>query len=230
MAKNYNVGMKVRATKEMEVFYGQDYVSGIKQTRTLPVKEDQPKIFSGEPIYAVRESDDLTSWTKDISEKAPCFAVTDSDRFDAQASGKLLAVSGLDTFVLGTVFYDHTHQYEDGDPLYVQNIAVSATSLPELNGIVASVNMLTNQKPTTQGTVPSIVGYVVDGIIELKGSVAPAISANSNWALNPEGYQTDPANTNDRTVTGGPALWTEATPSATMLKFATHFVGAAKNA
>lgn len=229
MAKNYNVGMKVRATKEMEVFYGQDYVSGIKQTRTLPVKDGVAKIFSGEPIYSVTDAGDTTSWTKTIGEGAPCFAVTDSDRFDAQASGKLLAVSGLDTFVLGTVFYDHSVDYKDGDALYVTELTPSDTVLPELNGIVAKVNGLTNAKPVGAGKVTSIVGYVVDGVIELKGSVAPAASANSNYALNPEGYQTDPANTNDRTVTGGPALWTEATPSATMLKFSTHFV-AAKNA
>lgn len=268
-----NIGMKVRPVKEMEIFYGQDLVSGVKQTRTLPVdSEVSSKIWSGEVIfsqksiagdkyikplpngdYGVANNSEWIKGTADakagyilsssIAAGIPHFAVTDSDRFDVKASGKLLALVGTDTFQLGTCLYDHTAAYADGDALYVKQVDLSvagnASVVPELAGKAGIVNVLTSVPPTTSTVTAaavvdnSIVGYVIDGVIELKGNVAVDTGVytlnESNQrvytqaGMNPEGYQ-QTGNPLDRIVTGGPALWTEATDSNTMLKFTTKWV------
>lgn len=222
-----NIGYKVRPVKEMEVFYGQDYTSGLKQTRTLPVAEGVAKVWSGEVIYSqggINPTDgeyngelSASTWVKTPA-GVPHFAVSDSDRFDVDASGKLLALVGTDTFQLGTCLYDHTQAYNDGQALYVKTS--EANDVPELDSIgVTGVNILTSEKPSTGNT--DIVGYVVDGVISLKGNVG-ITSANGTYTA-PDGY-TAPAT--DTVLSGGPALWTEATPSNTMLKFTTKWVPA----
>ena len=220
-----NIGYKVRPIKEMEVFYGQDYTSGLKQTRTLPVADSiaesrANKIWSGEVIYSAGSETpafgDLSAsrWVKTPA-GVPHFAVTDSDRFDVAASGKLLALVGTDTFQLGTCLFDQTKAYNDGDALYVTQS--EAGQVEELDAIgVTGVNILTSEG---EG---DIVGYVVDGVINLQGNVA--ITAGNGIGTAPDGYNaTAPV---DTVFSGGPALWTEATPSKVMLKFTTKWVPA----
>lgn len=257
MAKN--IGFKVRPVKEMEIFYGQDLVSGVKQTRTLPVSGSS-KIWSGEVIFSssVTSGDDFHAGTKPlpgyvdgepnasvwsrgtisattgaegyVTSGIPHFAVTDSDRFDVEASGKLLALVGTDTFQLGTCFYDHSKTYSDGDALYIVQVSAS-TAIPEFTDVAelgtSKINLLTNALPAAadiaSGTKVDVVrvGYVVDGVIELKGNVEVDDAASGGLDLN--GYTGNSAMSPNPAVVGGPALWTEATKSDTMLKFTTNF-------
>jgi hypothetical protein len=229
-----NIGYKVRPVKEMEVFYGQDYTSGLKQTRTLPVEAGVAKVWSGEVIYSKGGTNptggkyngelSASTWVKTQDEgvsKVPHFAVYDSDRFDVDASGKLLALVGTDTFQLGTCLYDHTKAYNDGDPLYVtkQNTVGQVPELDKAPVPVSGLNILTSD----DSVGGDIVGYVVDGVISLKGNVG-ITSANGTYTA-PDGYNVAQGNI-DTVFSGGPALWTEATPSDTMLKFTTKWVPA----
>ena len=125
------------------------------------------------------------------------------------------ALVGTDTFQLGTCLFDQTKAYNDGDALYVTQS--EAGQVEELDAIgVTGVNILTSEG---EG---DIVGYVVDGVINLQGNVA--ITAGNGIGTAPDGYNaTAPV---DTVFSGGPALWTEATPSKVMLKFTTKWVPA----
>ena len=235
---NIKLGYKKRPIKEMEIFYGADLVSGVKQTRTL-VPEANKKFFSGEPMIAKHAGAELgvgsSQWKKitDGDEKTTIpvsFAFTDSDRFDVQCSGKLLGIQGgSDTFVLGTAFFDNKRHYKEGDALYIgkgkvytdgKSFAVMPTADVGFATEVTSfgeVGMLTNDKGDGK---KAIVGYV-QGIIELQGNVG--LSTNSN-AVGPEGYVIQGDAGKDKAISGGPALWTEASGTAKMLQFSTAFV------
>lgn len=236
---NIKLGYKKRPIKEMEIFYGADLVSGVKQTRTL-VPEANKKFFSGEPMIAKHAGADIgtSEWKKiaDGDEKTTIpvsFAFTDSDRFDVQCSGKLLGIQGgTDTFVLGTAFFDNKRHYKEGDALYVgkgkvytdgKSFAVMSAADGGFTTEVTSfgeVGMLTNDAEVSPGT-KAIVGYV-QGIIELQGNVD--LSTNAN-AVGPEGYIVQAsAGGKDKAISGGPALWTEASGTAKMLQFSTAFV------
>lgn len=233
---NIKLGYKKRPIKEMEIFYGADLVSGVKQTRTL-VPAAGAKFFSGEPMIAKHDTTATSQWNKikadaDETTTLPVsFAFTDSDRFDVQCSGKLLGIqAGTDTFVLGTAFFDNSKTYKEGDPLYlgvgkvytdgssfeVSSTAGGKTAVTEYG----DVGMLTNDATISSGK-KAIVGYV-QGIINLQGNVAVVAGAADQNAVGPEGYVI--ASGNDLAVKGGPALWTEASGTTKMLQFSTAFI------
>lgn len=238
---NIKLGYKKRPIKEMEIFYGADLVSGVKQTRTL-VPEANKKFFSGEPMIAKHAGAaagvGTSEWKKltadDAKTTSPiAFSFTDSDRFDVQCAGKLLGIQGgTDTFVLGTAFYDNKRHYKEGDALYlglgkVYTDGKSFAVLSAADGAFrtevteyGNVGMLTNDSTVDAGK-KAIVGYV-QGVIELQGNVAIAAGDANQNAVGPEGYII--ANGNDLAIKGGPALWTEASGTAKMLQFSTAFV------
>lgn len=240
---NIKLGFKKRPIKEMEIFYGADLVSGVKQTRTL-APEANKKFFSGEPMIAKHAGNPsgigTSEWKKitDGDEKTTIpvsFAFTDSDRFDVQCSGKLLGIQGgTDTFVLGTAFFDNKCHYKEGDALYVgkgkvytdgKSFAVLSAADGGFTTEVTSfgeVGMLTNDATVTTGT-KAIVGYV-QGIIELQGNAAITAGAEATNAVGPEGYIVQAPAGKDKAISGGPALWTEASGTAKMLQFSTAFV------
>ena len=118
--------------------------------------------------------------------------------------------------------YDHTKAYSDGAPLYVttRNALEQVPELDEELPLTAVVNILTSEG---EG---DIVGYVVDGVINLKGNVGIA-AVEDGKGISPDGYYSA-AEPVDTVFSGGPALWTEATPSETMLKFTTKWVPASE--
>ena len=228
---NIKLGYKKRPIKEMEIFYGADLVSGVKQTRTLV---PNGTFYSGEPMIAKHDDAGFTSkWEKikagDLKTKAPVsFAFTDSDRFDVQCSGKLLGIEGgTDTFVLGTAFYDTSKNYKEGDRLYLQVGKVVkdgeyfkvVVSTEGGEAVISNVGILTNAE--TNAGQDAVVGYV-KGIVKLQGNVG--LSTNSN-AVGPEGYVVQSSDGGqDKAISGGPALWTEASGTREMLQFSTTFI------
>lgn len=231
---NIKLGYKKRPIKEMEIFYGADLVSGVKQTRTLV---PDGTFYSGEPMIAKHDDAGFTSkWKKieaaDLKTKAPVsFAFTDSDRFDVQCSGKLLGIEGgTDTFVLGTAFYDTSKNYKEGDRLYLQVGKVVkdgeyfkvVASDGGGDAVISNVGILTNTE--TNAGEDAVVGYV-KGIIKLQGNVAVEAGAEGQNAVGPEGYVVQTADGGkDKAISGGPALWTEASGTREMLQFSTTFI------
>lgn len=232
---NIKLGFKKRPIKEMEIFYGADLVSGVKQTRTLV---PNGTFYSGEPMIAKHNAAGFTSkWEKikeaDFKTKAPVsFAFTDSDRFDVQCSGKLLGIQGgTDTFVLGTAFYDTSKNYKEGDKLYLQLgrvvkdgeyfKATTAGNDNDANVVLTNVGILTNVE--TNAGEDAVVGYV-QGIIKLQGNVAITAGAEATNAVGPEGYIVQAPAGKDKAISGGPALWTEASGTKEMLQFSTTFI------
>ena len=230
---NIKLGYKKRPIKEMEIFYGADLVSGVKQTRTLV---PNGTFYSGEPMIAKHDAVGFTSkWEKitadDLKTKAPVsFAFTDSDRFDVQCSGKLLGIEGsTDTFVLGTAFYDTSKNYKEGDPLYLQVGKVVkdgeyfkvVAAAGAGDAVITNVGILTNAE--TNAGEDAVVGYV-QGIIKLQGNAPIQTGAEATNAVGPEGYIVQAPAGKDKAISGGPALWTEASGTREMLQFSTTFI------
>lgn len=242
-----NIGITSRASKMLQIVKGSELVSGIKQTAAYAIPAS--KVFSGEPIIAsmtegtsVGDANTfafakLTTGT--INKGDPIyFAFTDSDSFDCVASGKLLGISVLDTYELQTPLFNIATNFQPGDKLTVVtggklvkdtsgNVAVHASSYSVQSGetLLADNVSYLDKLSATPGTY-DIVGTVTEGTILLKNNAAVAgasgIGSSGSYVgpVDPSGY-VNSGSTLDGVVTGGPALWTEATGSKYVLQFAT---------
>lgn len=240
-----NIGYCTRGTRMLQIVKGSDLVSGIKQTAAYKVGNDT--IFSGEVIYAVKNTNGELEWTKTkTTSSAPFFAFTDSDSFDVIAAGSLLGISVLDTFELQTPLFDEEQVYTPGAALYVGTAnlwkntktgdVVCSTVKPTktLVGDVANVadewakvntegpvNCVTSDG--TEGT-DDVIGYVTEGVVQLKGNVNVAAVNDAAGAMKSvylDGYQDSTKLSS--VVTGGPSLYTEASGSKYVLQFATAY-------
>lgn len=220
-----NIGYCTRGTRMLQIVKGSDLVSGIKQTAAYKVGDDV-KILSGEPIYATKSGNEMV-WTKTATDaSAPFFAFTDSDSFDVIAAGSLLGISVLDTYELQTPLFLDSDDIKPGVALTVK----SGGYLKKVNGDI--------EVTTTSGadTIPGvtvnyvavaedgdvIIGYVTEGVVQLKGNVNVAAVNDAEGAMKSvylDGYQ-DSAKLSS-VVTGGPSLYTEASKSKLVLQFAT---------
>ena len=241
-----NIGITSRASKMLQIVKGSELVSGIKQTAAYNIPAS--KVYSGEPIIASMNAGtnvgDANTFafaklaTNTVNQGDPVyFAFTDSDSFDCVASGKLLGISVLDTYELQTPLFNIAVNFEPGDKLIVVaggklvkdsagNVAVQASTYTLGTGEtqLATVAYL-DKLPATAGTY-DVVGTVTEGTILLKNNAAVAgasgIGSSGSYVgpVDPSGY-VNSGSTLDGVVTGGPALWTEATGSKYVLQFAT---------
>lgn len=228
-----NIGYCTRGTRMLQIVKGSDLVSGIKQTAAYKVGNDT--IFSGEVIYANKANGEI-KWAK-TGDSAPFFAFTDSDSFDVIAAGSLLGISVLDTYELQTPLFDEAQVYNTGDALYVGTAnlyknsktgdVVCSSVKPakslvdddeweQVNDTGKTVNCVTSKAGT------DVIGYVTEGIVQLKGNANVAAVNDTEDAVNSvylDGYQA--ATKLSSVVTGGPSLYTEASGSKYVLQFAT---------
>ena len=209
-----NIGYMSNGPRKLQIVKGSDLVSGVKQTAAYKVA-DGFTCYSGEPIFATNDNG-VMKWTKTAaSNSAPFFAFTDTKSFDVAASGSLLGISVLDTFELQTAFYDESQTYTPGTPLTVKSggkLNDEATG-----GVAASggtINYVT--KATTEGD--PIVGYVTEGLIQLKNN--QKVADTGAFGVDLDGYKVT-ADDGKQTFVGGPALYTEASDTTYVLQFAT---------
>ena len=227
-----NIGYCTRGTRMLQIVKGSDLVSGVKQTAAYKVGNDT--IFSGEVIYANKANGEI-KWAK-TGDSAPFFAFTDSDSFDVIAAGSLLGISVLDTYELQTPLFDEAQVYNTGDALYVGTTAnlwkntktgdvvcssVEPTKQLADDGEWKQVNSEQVNCVTNAGS-GDVIGYVTEGIVQLKGNTNVAAVNDASSAVNSvylDGYQD--ATKLSSVVTGGPSLYTEASGSKYVLQFAT---------
>ena len=225
-----NIGYCTRGTRMLQIVKGSDLVSGMKQTAAYKVGDE--KIISGEPIFAKKDGNTI-KWTKENSGSAPFFAFTDSDSFDVIAAGSLLGISVLDTFELQTpLFVGNT--FNPGDALTVGE-AVIVKECDNFKVVEPSdgvkgfpVNCV---KRVAEGDEADIIGYVTEGIVELKGNLDVDVLKDKGTAVNGvylDGYVD--GNKKSEILTGGPSLYTEASGSKFVLQFSTAWKPAAAKA
>ena len=226
-----NINYCARGTRMLQIVKGSDLVSGNKQTAAYKVVGDE-KIISGEPIYATKSGNEMV-WTKTATgASAPFFAFTDSDSFDVIASGSLLGISVLDTYELQTPLFLDSDDLKPGAPLTVK----TGGYLKKVNGDIVVTKEQTDSIPgvtvnyvaLADTTGDAIVGYVTEGVVELKGN-ANVVAVND--VVDPTGATTDinsvyldgyqDSSRLSSVVTGGPSLYTEASKSKSVLQFAT---------
>ena len=236
-----NIGYCTRGTRMLQIVKGSDLVSGIKQTAAYKVGNNT--IFSGEVIYANKANGEIT-WAK-TGDSAPFFAFTDSDSFDVIAAGSLLGISVLDTYELQTPLFDESQVYNTGDALYVGQAdlykntktgdVVCSTVPPtkslvddddweKVNDSTKKINCVTNAASEEEGANTDIIGYVTEGVVQLKGNVnvdAVNDAADAMKSVYLDGYQDSTKLSS--VVTGGPSLYTEASGSKYVLQFATGY-------
>lgn len=220
-----NIGYCTRGTRMLQIVKGSDLVSGVKQTAAYKVG-DGVKIISGEPIYATKSGNEMV-WTKTATDaSAPFFAFTDSDSFDVIAAGSLLGISVLDTFELQTPLFLDSDDIKPGVALTVKsggylkkvdgNIEVTTTS-----GTDTIPGVTVNYVAVAEAG-DAIIGYVTEGVVQLKGNADVAAvndTANDVNSVYLDGYQD--SDKLSSVVTGGPSLYTEASKSKFVLQFAT---------
>ena len=227
-----NIGYCTRGTRMLQIVKGSDLVSGVKQTAAYKVGNNT--IFSGEVIYAKKNTNGELEWAKTGS-SAPFFAFTDSDSFDVIAAGSLLGISVLDTYELQTPLFDEAQAYTPGAALYVGTAnlyknsktgdVVCSSVTPDkslvdddeweqVNDTGKTVNCVTSTKGTGAGA--NVVGYVTEGVVQLKGNVNVAATSGNVYL---DGYTE--TGKDSSLVTGGPSLYTEASGSKYVLQFAT---------
>ena len=223
-----NIGYCTRGTRMLQIVKGSDLVSGVKQTAAYKVGDDV-KIISGEPIYATKSGNEMV-WTKDATgASAPFFAFTDSDSFDVIAAGSLLGISVLDTYELQTPLFLDSDKIKPGVALTVKSggylkkvdgnievTTVKAGSIPEVT---------VNYVDVAEEGKDAIIGYVTEGVVQLKGNVDVAAKEGSNTQYIDGYIRTDKVS---EQVIGGPSLYTEASKSKYVLQFATAWKPAVK--
>lgn len=220
-----NIGYMSNGPRKLQIVKGSDLVSGVKQTAAYKVA-DGFTCYSGEPIFATNDNG-VMKWTKTAaSNSAPFFAFTDTKSFDVAASGSLLGISVLDTFELQTAFYDESQTYTPGTPLTVKsggklNAEATGGVKAGTTGDMGTINYVT--KATTAGD--PIVGYVTEGLIQLKNN--KQVANTGEFGVDLDGY-TVTADDGKQTLVGGPALYTEASDTTYVLQFATAWGSSVK--
>lgn len=233
-----NIGYCTRGTRMLQIVKGSDLVSGIKQTAAYKV--GNKTIFSGEVIYATKNANGELAWAKEGT-SAPFFAFTDSDSFDVIASGSLLGISVLDTYELQTPLFDEAQAYTPGAALYVGTAnlyknsktgdVVCSSEAPKKDLVdgdeweqVNDTNKTVNCVTSVKGTNTDVIGYVTEGVVQLKGNANVAAVNDATGAVKSvylDGYQDSEKLSS--VVTGGPSLYTEASGSKYVLQFATAY-------
>jgi hypothetical protein len=214
-----NIGYMSYGPRKLQIVKGSDLVSGNKQTAAYKVG-DSFTCYSGEPIFAKKNTNGDLEWTKTAAagNSAPFFAFTDTKSFDVAASGSLLGISVLDTFELQTAFYDKSATYTPGTALTVKTGGKLNNEAD--GGVTAGTedDMGTINYVTVAKSNEPIVGYVTEGLIQLKNNQEVADTGANGVGL--DGYIVT-ANDGKQTLVGGPALYTEASDTTYVLQFST---------